>query len=731
MRRADFRGGVTCTVLHALPGRVRLHCPALATLNGRSPEVEERLRQLPGVRDVRVTPLIGSALVHFDPRRSSCEQIRRATAAAVAAAAPGVAKRRRALPADMAAERQVQEESAEGQLWRVVGASLVGLYWLVRPAQVTPTLLRRLLAAPALTALALSATVFRSGLKALVRDRRPNADTLTSTAVLAAVLTGQGGSALAIVWLTELGELLTAATIRRTRSAIRDLLAVGQERVRRLRSDGSEEQVDLAVLQPGDRILVLAGEKISVDGVVEEGEAAVDQASLTGEFLPAYKTGRGGVLAGTVVQSGRLTIRAEKVGDETAVARLVKLVEEASARQTRVQGLADQLSARLLPAHFGLALLVYLATGNPSRALSLLVVDYSCSLRLSTATALAATVYTAARHGVLIKGGQILEELAQVDTLVLDKTGTVTAGAVRVTDVVPVRTGTNAAELVCAAAAAEESSPHPLAAGIVGKAHEIGGSIPRHHHSQIVLGRGVTTQTDGGLIQVGNRQFMAEAGVPLPAAEETARRLAESGAAVVYVARDGELLGLLGVRDPLRHHVREAVRRLRRLGVGEVHMLTGDTAEQARVVAARIDVDWVQAGLLPEDKISTVRQLQGQGRRVLMVGDGSNDAPALAAADVGVAVGAQRTDLAMEAADVVLASDDPLLLPAVVGLGRRMMGIVRQNFALAIGVNTLGIAMGAGGLLPVFWCAVLHNTTTLAVVLNSARLLLDDLEGRQ
>ncbi len=728
MSRADWERRIACKVRHVLPGRVRLACPAVTALAGYERDIEGRLCELPAVRSAQVSKLAGSLLVHYDSAAISPEHIRRAAQAVVATYAPTLAKGRWRRD-DAAQERQVQAESAEGQIRRLVGASLGLLYtWLRRPPAVAVGLLGRLLAPPAVAALALSGPIFRSGLRALRTDLRPNADTLTASAILAAVFTGQGGSALAIIWLIDLAELLTATTIRRTRGAIQDMLAVGQKRVRRLRPDGSEEQVPLERLRTGDRILVLTGEKISVDGLVEAGEAAVDQASLTGEFLPAYKAVGETVFAGTLVQGGRLTVRAEKVGDETAIARLVRLVEEASARQARVQGLADHLSARLIPLHFGLALLVWLGTRSPVRALSLLVIDYSCSLRLSTATALSATVYTAARHGVLIKGGHIVEELVRADTLLLDKTGTVTAGRARVDDVLPMQAGVNPVELICTAAAAEEGLPHPLAAGIVEKARELRGTIPQHTDSRVYLGRGVVTRVDGALVRVGSRQFMVENGVSVRAASSAAHRLAQSGAAVVYVARDREMLGLLAVRDPLRHHVREAVRRLRRLGVQTVHLLTGDAVDQARAVATQIQADHFQAGLLPEDKIRTVLQLQGEGRRVLMVGDGSNDAPALAYADVGVAMGARRTDVAMEAADVVLAGDDPRLLPEIVRLGQRMTRTVRQNFALALGVNSLGMALGAGGLLPLFWCAVLHNATTLAVVFNSARLLFHDLE---
>ena len=290
-----------------------------------------------------------------------------------------------------------------------------------------------------MTAASLAIPIFRSGLSSLATTFRPNADTLSATAIVASIASGRGLSALTILWLADIAELLTAYTMGRTRRAIRDMLSVGEEVVWRLREDGTEERVDLDQLHADDQIMVHTGEKISVDGVVESGEAAVDQASITGEYMPLRKTDGDQVFAGTVVKSGRLVIRAVKVGDQTAVARIVHMVEEATHRKANIQTIADRFSAQFIPVNFLLALIVYLVTGKSSRALNMLIIDYSCGIRLSTATALSAAICSAARNGILIKGSNYLEMLAEADTLIFDKTGTMTVGRPEVINVIPMK----------------------------------------------------------------------------------------------------------------------------------------------------------------------------------------------------------------------------------------------------------------------------------------------------
>ncbi|MDY0170729.1 MAG: heavy metal translocating P-type ATPase, partial [Thermoguttaceae bacterium] len=374
--------------------------------------------------------------------------------------------------------------------------------------------------------------------------------------------------------------------------------------------------------------------------------------------------------------------------------------------------------------------IVYLVTGSAGRALNMLIIDYSCGIRLSTATALSASICAAARNGILIKGSNYLELLSEADTLIFDKTGTMTEGRPQVTSVTPAGERVSGRELLQLAAAAEESSAHPLAVAILDKVRRSGLPVPPHSNTQVHTARGVEAEVEGRRVRVGSRRFMLEQGIDLAPVTEPVHRLARTGESIVYVADDDGLLGVLGVQDSLRENMKKTINRLRYIGMDDIILLTGDVEQHAEIVANRMAMDRFEAEVMPDDKAETVLKLQSRGTRVVMVGDGINDAPALAYADVGIAMGGTRTDIAMEAADITVTGDDPLMIPAVVHLANKTMNTVRQNFMTAIGVNSLGIVLAAVGVLPVFWGAVLHNSCTVAVVLNSSRLLLHDVEER-
>jgi cation-transporting P-type ATPase C len=404
------------------------------------------------------------------------------------------------------------------------------------------------------------------------------------------------------------------------------------------------------------------------------------------------------------------------------------LVEEAAHRKATIQAFADRFSARFIPVNFGLAGLVYAATRRSDRALNMLIIDYSCGVRLSTATALSAAIATAARNGILIKGSNYLEMLAEADTLVLDKTGTVTEGRPQVTSVIPVTSAIGERELIELAAAAEETSTHPVAIAFVDKARRNGWPIPLHGPTHVRVGRGVQTTVAGAPVYVGSAPFMRELGIDLSRGEQAAREVARRGEQVIYVARGRVLLGIMGIQDTLREDMKKSLNRLRMLGMDDIVLLTGDVEQHAELVATKMAMDRYQAQVLPEGKSDIVLGLQQKGRRVVMAGDGINDAAALACADVGIAMGGMRTDIAMEAADITITSDDPLMIPAAIRLSQKTMNIVKQNFATAIGVNTTALVLASLGRMPVVWGAAIHNATTVLVVLNSLRLLLHDME---
>ncbi len=721
---------LACVFRHQLPGRVRIDCRALRHLKRYAEDIETRIQNLPAVHSVRVSIVTSNVLVTFDSNLTTDEDIRESVESIIGShslAAYKAERYRRNRPT--VNERRLEEAPISEMTSRILinGATL--LFSVMRGKKSPPaTFMGRFLTMPALTAMSLGWPIFKNGMESIRTNHRPNADTLSATAILASLLAGRDISALTVIWLADIAELLTAYTMERTRKAIREMLSVGEEYVWRLDENGNEIKVALEQLKPGDQVMAYTGEKISVDGTVEQGEAAVDQASITGEFLPLRKTSGDPVFAGTVVKSGLLTIRAEKVGDQTAVARIVHLVEEASHRKASIQAFADRFSAQFIPLNFALSAIVFLITRKPTRALNMLIIDYSCGVRLSTATALSAAICTAARNGILVKGSNYLEMLADTDTLILDKTGTLTEGKPQVVSMESLEESTEPRGLVELAGAAEETSTHPLAVAILDKIRRTGWRIPEHSETEVHVARGVQTRVNGDLIRVGSRPFMEENGIDTSAAHEAVSQMVRRGENVIYVGRGNLLVGVLGVQDTLRENMKKALNRLRLSGMDDIILLTGDVEQHAEIVATRMAMDRYKAEVLPEDKAEMVLQLQSKGVRVVMVGDGINDAPALAYADVGVAMGGARTDIAMEAADITITGDDPLMIPAVIRMATKTMGIVKQNFGISIGVNTVGLVLGSLGVLPVFWGAVLHNATTVAVVLNSGRLLFHDVE---
>jgi cation-transporting P-type ATPase C len=605
----------------------------------------------------------------------------------------------------------------------LAGAGLAGLQ-LLRVA--APGVFTSLYLARSAFVLFVARKFIASGVRSLLLERQPNADTLTTTAVLASILGGKPESSLTLLALSNFAEMLTTYTAERARKHISHLLRLDQQYVWKIEEDRHEIKIAIESLKLGDRVGVHLGEKICVDGRVLLGAAAVDQSSITGEYIPVEKGPGDYVYAGTVLQNGYLEILVEKMGDDTAVARIVHMVEEAQTRRAPVQNFAERMADMLVPISFISAGLVYGATKDWQRVLNMLFIDFSCGLKLSTATAISAAIGRAARRGVLVKGGNYVEALAGVDTVVLDKTGTITAGRPEIAAIKPAD-GVSERELMLLAASAEYHSSHPLACAILEYAQNNGWEIPPHYETETIVARGIKARVpdfeeiEGGRILVGSWRFMQENGIVSNGLE--AEPDADQGYNSVYIARGDTLLGLIIVSDPIRPTWKKTINQLRRQGVDEVLMITGDTEPVAKQVAVTLDLDAYHAEVLPEDKASLVTKLQRRSQ-VLMVGDGVNDAPALAFADVGVAMGGRRTDIAVESAAVTINSEDPLVLSEIVRLGKGTMKIVRQNFATTIAVNTAAMLLGAIGRTNPMISALIHNAATIGVVLNSARILL-------
>lgn len=604
--------------------------------------------------------------------------------------------------------------------------SLVGFVGLEVLKRFSPQTYAGIKIVRSLFVLGIARKVIKNGIVGLIKDKQPNADTLTSTAVIASVIAGKPESSLSLMTLSNVAEMLTIYAAERARKHISSLLQLDQQFVWRVADDGHEEHVPIEQVKVNDVVAVHTGEKICVDGKVLSGNAAVDEASITGESKPNMKEADSPVYAGSVVQGGQLTVLVQKVGDDTSLARIVHLVEDAQTRRAPVQNFADKMANMLVPISFLGAAIVYGATRDWQRVLNLLFIDFSCGLKLSTAAAISAAVATAAKQGILIKGGNYIESLAGIDTVVMDKTGTITIGVPKISAIHTVK-GVTEKEMILLAASAEIHSVHPLAVAIQKYVEEQGWTVPDHIDSDTVVAHGMEANVadfegfKGGHIIVGSRHFMMDEKVSgLDSFED---KEIPAGYNVLYVARDSKLMGLITISDPIRPQMKKTFNQMRRHGIDEIVMLTGDSKDVAATVAQKMGIDNYYAEILPEDKADIVQKLQKHSH-VLMVGDGINDAPALAFADVGVALGGRRTDIAVESSDVTINSDDPTKLMDALELGQKTMKLIRQNFTATITVNSAAMLLGALGAINPLVAAIIHNTATLAVVMNSGRILM-------
>ena len=556
--------------------------------------------------------------------------------------------------------------------------------------------------------------VFRNVVRAALR-RRVTAHTLMTIGAIAALAVGEWATAAVVVFFMRVGEYAENFTTERARRAVKDLTAMAPQTAR-VERDGREVEVPIDEVQVGEIVVVRPGERIPVDGEVIDGQATVDQAAITGESMPVEVGPGAKVYAATIARLGRLRVRTTHVGADTTFGRVVKMVEEAEAHRADVQRVADKFSAYYLPLVAAIAALTLAIRRDPLATAAVLVVACSCSFALATPIAILASIGAGAKRGLLIKGGRYLELLARADVLLIDKTGTLTLGKPQVTDVV-LLSGLADSDLLSLAASAERYSEHPLAEAVRAAAGEHHVPLHEPRDFEAVPGLGVRAKVNGTTVVVGNRRM-----IPSAAALPIAAELEAQGKTLLFVARDGELAGLLAAADTLRPEVPAALAAVRDLGVGHVELLTGDNKRTAAALAEKIGVRY-RANLLPEDKIRVVKEYQAKGHIVVMVGDGVNDAPALAQAEVGIAMGAAGTDIAIEAAHVALMREDWRLVPEVFRIARRTMKVVKMNLAFTALYNLAGLSLAAFGFLPPILAAAVQSLPDLGILGNSSRLL--------
>ena len=727
---------LACEIVHRLRGRIRIKSKAFKYIgNSLKSEIEKQLLQVRYIENVEISLITGTILIYFEDVSLSDQNLISLIQNTLNSHIFEICKNEKIEKSSKyVIERKLQEESPKEIVKKILTtAGLLG-YNLFFKSKNTAALtgIRRFLNYNTLSTLALAMPVLKNGINSLIKNKRPNADTLSSSAIISSILLGKESAALTIMFLEEVSELLTVYTMEKTRGAIKDMLSVGENYVWKEISEDNVKRVPIEEIQKDDIIVVQTGEKISVDGKIIRGEALIDQSSITGEYMPIKKSIGEDVYAGTIIKNGNISIIAEKVGDDRTVSRIIKLVEDANSNKADIQNYADTFSAQLIPLNFILAGIVYASTRNITKAMSMLVIDYSCGIRLSTAVAFSAAINTAAKNGILVKGSNFIEELSKAETVIFDKTGTITEGKPKVQSIEVFDNSISENEMIGLAGAAEEQSSHPLATAIMAEIKDRGIEIPKHNKIKTVVSRGVETKVGKGkeakTIRVGSKKYMLENNIDLTLATEAERGIISRSEIGLYVSQDEKIIGLIGVSDPPRENIKKAINRLRNYGVDDIVLLTGDLRQQAETIASRMSIDRYESELLPEDKAKNILKFQSKGSNVIMIGDGVNDAPALSYANVGVALGGTRTDVAMEAADITITQDNPLLVPGVIGLSKSTVKTIKENFAMVIGLNTFALVLGATGILAPIYASVLHNSTTILVVMNSLKLLKYDIK---
>ena len=727
---------LTCEIVHRLRGRIRIKSKAFKYVgNSLKLEIEKHLLQVRYIKSVEISLITGTILIYFEDVSLSDQNLINLIQNTLNSHIFEICKNEKIEKSSKyVIERKLQEESPKEIVKKIIAtAGLLGYNLFFKSkSTVALTGIRKFLNYNTLSTLALAMPVLKNGINSLIKNKRPNADTLSSSAIISSILLGKESAALTIMFLEEVSELLTVYTMEKTRGAIKDMLSVGENYVWKEISEDNVKRVPIEEIKKDDIIVVQTGEKISVDGKIIRGEALIDQSSITGEYMPIKKSVEDDVYAGTIVKNGNISIIAEKVGDDRTVSRIIKLVEDANSNKADIQNYADTFSAQLIPLNFILAGIVYASTRSLTKAMSMLVIDYSCGIRLSTAVAFSAAINTAAKNGILVKGSNFIEELSKAETVIFDKTGTITEGKPKVQSIEIFDNSITENEMIGLAGAAEEQSSHPLATSIMSEIKDRGIEIPKHNKIKTVVSRGVETKIGKGkeavTIRVGSKKYMLENNIDLTLATNAERGIYSRGEIGLYVAQDEKIIGLIGVSDPPRENIKKAINRLRNYGVDDIVLLTGDLRQQAETIASRMSMDSYESELLPEDKAKNILKFQSKGSNVIMIGDGVNDAPALSYANVGVALGGTRTDVAMEAADITITQDNPLLVPGVIGLSKSTVKTIKENFAMVIGLNTFALVLGATGILAPIYASVLHNSTTILVVMNSLKLLKYDIK---
>jgi len=681
-----------------------IHCADCA-LN-----IERSVEHLPGILSAEVSYVLSSATVYYDPYRVEEDRIKKAITK------PGYVVRKTFAERTRTFWREMRPFIFMATSGITLGLSLF-LGWIgLGPSYLSTAL--------SIVSLVVGGyPVLKSAIKTLLIPDL-NVDTLVSVAAISATAVGAYREAAAVIFIMLLGEFLEHLTVGKARKAIASLIQLSPKTAW-VRREGKEVQVPIEEVKAGEVVIVKPGERIPVDGKILSGCGSVNQSTLTGESIPVEKGAGDKVYCGTFNEAGSCEIEAVQVAEDTKLAQIKRLILEAQAEKSPTQRVMDRFARYFIPAILLIAFFTFLITGEIIRGITILIVACPCALVLGTPTAVVAAIGNAARQGILIKGGPYLEQMGRLKTLLIDKTGTLTEGRPRV---VGMRSfdGLDEKAVLYWAAIAEKRSEHPLARAVINRAGELGLNIPHPESFENFRGRGVKAKWNAKTIVVGSSEMLREEGIEIP---ESARGLLGSkefeGMTFLLVGLDHRLQGLISIADTLRKGAKAAIDKIRKEGISEIWMLTGDNEQVADRIAKELGIRY-EAKLYPEEKVMRVKEWRRKGRVVAMIGDGVNDAPALAAADIGIAMGAVGTDVAIETADIALMTDELDKIPTVIRLSRKALRVIKENLIFALIFNTVLVFLSAQGWMTMILGAVMHQASSLLVILNSMRLLRRD-----
>jgi heavy metal translocating P-type ATPase len=703
-------------IRHFIPGRVRLYIPVLS--GGDSALITRALEAQPGVTSVRINMACASVVIEFDRNQPEVWVTLRD-------------KLRMVTPEMLPLLLQLfstQPQAPAGKTARggEVIQTLSGRYPLTLPTLSLALTFAAPLVAVANIPLMLwnSIPIAKRAWRVLSRERRLNVDFLDVLAISVSIGQANYVTAGIIIWLIRLGDWIRDLTAARSKKAVAELLEFQTRTAWLVRGD-TVVSIPTSQLAEGDHVLVHSGEMIPVDGQIIAGQASIDQKTITGESLPVTRIAGENVYAATILREGQITICADRVGQETAAAQIVRLLDSAPVGETRMQNHAERFADRLVVPTLALATGTAAVTADVNRFLSLVIVDYGTGIRVSAPTAMLASMTAAAKQGILFKTGAHVEKLAEVDTVVFDKTGTLTHGSPQLLEVKSYNERHfKPWELLALAAAAEARLSHPVAQAVRVAALEAGIQVPECHEVQYRVGMGVEARINGYFLHLGSPRFLRHCGIGLDRAESDLRFMDEAGVAQLILAIDGEVQALMPYADQVRPESCEVIRALRSAGIRDTIMLTGDNAAVARAVGTQLGISRQFANTLPADKATVIQKLRSEGRVVAMVGDGINDSPALAFADIGVAM-KHGAEVAHESAQVVLMEDSLWKVVDAIRLSKDAVGLIKQNYGIVAAMNTLALALALpGNLITPELTAVISNGSAIVASLNGIRPLM-------